>query len=139
MRSILLLLVSVVIAGCIVQPDEKSGDDKDRHKAKPLAIGKPESDAVDYSGGDRTDWKLLELQDTGTLTVDLIVDNPKSNVTLALYDRYGKQVARVAHRKDDEGTQTRLMSEVGVGKYFVMVQAQGEGDKTGYIVRASMR
>lgn len=131
--------LSALLAGCITQPDEKSGDDGDRHQAKPLPIGKPASDSVDYNAGDRTDWKVLELQDTGTLTVDVIVDNPKSNVTVALFDRYGKPVARMMHRKDDDSPQVKLMTEVGVGKYFVMVQAYKEGDKTGYLVKASVR
>jgi len=140
-RTLLSLLVAVAAlgAGCITQPDEKSGGDGDRHKAKQLKMGKPESDAVDYNAGDRTDWKLVELQDTGTLTVEVIVDNPKSNLTVAVFDRYGKPVARMAHRKDDDSPQVKLMTEVGVGKYFVMIQAMKEGDKTGYLVKASVR
>ena len=134
----LVLPLLLLVSACITQPDEKSGGDGERHQAKPLAAGKWESDAIAYGEGDRTDWKVVDLQDTGFLTLEAVLDNADANVTLALFDRYGKPINRVAHRKGDN-VQMKLTAEVGIGKYFVMIQAIGESDKTGYAIRSLVR
>jgi hypothetical protein len=133
-----VLPLLVFATACITQPDDKSGPDAERHQAKALAVGKPEADTVDYSGGDRTDWRVIDLQDGGFLTVEVMLDNPDANVTVALFDRYGKPMNRFTHRKGDQ-PQIKVTSEVGLGKYFVQVYAEKEGDKTGYSIRALVK
>jgi hypothetical protein len=138
-RTLLLATALLVSAACLTAPDQNSGGDQERHKAKPLAVGKFDADAIDYRGGDRTDWKFIMLDDSGFLTIELVLDNPASNVKVELFDRYGKPVAQATHKKDDSNPQIKLTSEVGLGKYFVMVQAASESSKTGYSIKASVK
>jgi hypothetical protein len=135
-----------VLAACLLlaclspacpDPDRGSGGDADRHQAKPLVPGRPEADSFD-GNGDRTDWKVLELADTGLLTVELVLDNADANCSLALFDRYGQPVSRVSHRRGD-GPSVKVSADVGLGRYFVRVAADGRGDRSGYTVNATMR
>lgn len=141
-RSLLIatgLLAVSSIPGC-VGPEDKSTEDYERHRAKSLALGQSEPDAVDYTGGDRTDWKVLELQDTGFLTVELILDDPAANVAVSLFDRRGKAIpgGRSSHRAGEHPL-LKVMTDVGVGRYFIRVEAEGKGDRTGYAIRAYLR
>ena len=129
---------ALALSACVPPPDSASGGDAERYTAKPLAVGKWEPDAVDGSGGDKTDWKVMDLQDTGFLTVELALDNPDAEVTISLFDRYGKPVARTGHRKGDD-PHVKLTTDVGLGKYFVRIQADHDNDKTGYSIRALVR
>jgi hypothetical protein len=131
----ILLVVTALACG---SPDRSSGDDGERHQARALTVGTWQSDSVSFKVGDRTDWKLLEILDTGFLTIELVLDDPDANILLALHDRHGIQTARVTHRSGD-GPQSRLISEVGSGRYFIQVQALGKSDNTGYTIRASVR
>jgi len=134
-----ILVFTSLLCGCKVRPDEKSGGDEERHKAKPLKVGESQSDSVDYKGGDRTDWKVIELEDAGILTIEVAMDNPKANVSVFLFDRYGKQIAKVVHTKDDQNPLIRLIADVSAGRYFIRIQAVHESDKTGYSISAKLR
>lgn len=116
---------------CITPPDGKSGGDGERHQAKIIKVGQQESDSVNYGKGDRTDWRKLDLEDSGFLTIIVDLDDPKANVEVGLYNCYGKIINKILHRKDDP-SQIVLTNEVGPGRYFIKVQAVGETDKTGY-------
>jgi len=133
-----MLIVLVTGTGCGVKPDEASGGDAERHHAKPLALNKPDGDSVNCPEGDRTDWKVLELQDVGALKVEIILDNPNANVVASLFDRYGKAITRTTHRKGD-GVLMTMASDVGLGKYFIMIQAEGGMDKSGYTIKAVVK
>jgi len=129
----------LLFAGC-PGPEDTSTPDYERHRANPIALGQTVPDSVDYPAGDRTDWMRLELQDTGFLTVELILDNPDANVTVSLFDRYGKQIpgGRSTHRKGEHPL-LKMMTDVGIGRYFIRVQADTRADKTGYAIKASLR
>ena len=139
-RKLLSMMIIVLASsiGCGVKPDEVSGGDAERHHAKPLALNKADGDSVNYAEGDRTDWKVVELQDTGSMKIEVILDNPNANVVTSLYDRYGKAITRTTHRKGDGALMT-MASDVGLGKYFIMVQAEGRPDKTGYTIKAVIK
>lgn len=141
MRTNLLAIPAAVFlaAGC-VGPEDKSTEDYERHRAAPLALGQSQPDSVDTKGGDRSDWKFIELQDTGFLTVELILDDPSANVTITLFDRYGKPVpgGRSSHRAGEHPL-LKVTTDVGVGRYFVLVQAAGKSDATGYAIKAYLR
>ncbi len=131
-------LLAVMVA-CGVKPDEKSGGDQERHKATPVKVGEAVADSVSYKDGDRTDWKVVELPDAGFLTVLVNLDNPKNDVLVALFDRYGKPVSKVVHRKDDESPVVQLITQAAPGRYFILVQAASEGAKTGYALKVSLQ
>lgn len=141
-RTVPITTVLVAIfttLGC-VGPEDKSTQDYERHRAAPLALGQSEPDSVDTRGGDRSDWKSIDLQDTGYLTVELILDNPAANVTVTLFDRYGKAVpgGRSSHRTGEHPL-LKVTTDVGVGRYFILVQAVGKSDATGYAIKATLR
>ncbi len=128
-----VLIFSLLLLGIssCVKPDGKSGGDAERYQAKPIQMGKAVADTVDYSGGDRTDWKVLTCTDPGILRIQLIVDNGNAEVVLELYNRYGKYLSRVTRLKDGP-KQVMLLQEVTPGKYFIKVFARHKHDKTGY-------
>ncbi len=132
-------LAAFLLAGLLVAcaPDRSSGPDAERHTATYLENGKWVTDSVDQGAGDTTDWKVLVLEDTGFLTLELVFDDPSANVTVELFDRFGKPMARATHRAGD-GPQLKLTTDVGIGKVFARITA-GKGTKTGYTIKASVR
>ncbi len=133
------LSLATMVMACGVKPDEKSGGDQERHKAAPVKVGEAIADSVSYKDGDRTDWKLVELPDAGFLTVLVNLDNPRNDILVALFDRYGKPVARTMHRKDDDSPAIQLITQAVPGRYFILVQAASEGAKTGYALKVSLQ
>ena len=134
---ILVCILTLAGAGACGVSDKDSGGDAERYLAKPLALGKPQPDKID-GASDRTDWKVVELQDTGFLSLELSLDNPDAEVTLAVFDRFGKPVNRVSHRKGD-GPVLKMTVEAGLGKYFVEVFAENRADATGYTISARVK
>lgn len=132
-------LIVVFALACTVKPDEKSGGDEERHKAKQLKIGESQADSVSYKDGDRTDWRVLETPDAGFLTVTVRLDNPKNEIVVALFDRYGKPVTKMVHSRKDESPIINLTTEVEPGRYFIMVQAAHSEDRTGYAIQATLK
>ena len=126
---------ALAFAACAA--DRDSGGDAERHVAKPLASGKWDPDTLDRGSGDTTDWKVMDLQDTGFLTVELVLDDPSAGVVLSVFDRFGKPLARATHR-DGDGPQLKLTTEVGIGKVFLRVLHEA-GAKSGYTIRAAVR
>lgn len=121
-------------------PDSKSGPDAERHKAKKMELGQPASDRVSYPDRDRTDWKVLEILDSGVMVIELMVDNPKAEVEVTVYNRYGQRLpsGRLVRHKDDAMVM-RLMVQVDPGRYFIRVRALHEGDSTGYQLTARLQ
>ncbi len=135
-RLFSLAILTLLAFGCGgTTPEGQSGGDAERHQAKPMALGKAEGDSVSTPDGDRTDWKILEMQDAGALKVEVILDNPDAAIVMGLFDRYGKTVTRVTHRKGD-GPLITMAADVGLSRYFLMIQAEGHKDKTGYTIKA---
>lgn len=135
----LIVTTVMFLAACGVRPDEKSGGDHERHKATPVKVGEAVADSVSYKDGDRTDWKVVELPDAGFLTVLVNLDNPKNDILVALFDRYGKPVAKMVHHKSDESPLVQLITQAAPGRYFILVQAASEGAKTGYALKVSLQ
>ena len=133
-RSVGVLAASLLVA---CAPDRASGPDAERHTATYLENGKWVAGTLDAGGGDTTDWKVLVLEDTGFLTLELVLDDPSADVTIEVFDRFGKPMARATHRSGD-GPQTKLTTDVGIGKLFTKITA-GKGAKTGYTIKASIR
>jgi hypothetical protein len=137
MKKYLIFLV-FLLASCITPPDGKSGGDGDRHEAKQLQMNQWVPDSIAYSDGDRTDWRYMEVEDSGLLVVELQFDNENANVNVEIFDKYGKRLTRhVKRAKEDVNLQ--FTQEVQGGKYFVKVQAESEGDKTGYSLRVRIK
>ena len=108
----------VALLGCA--PDRNSGGDAERHLATLIPLGRPVPDSLDRKDGDTTDWKLLDIQDTGYLNVEVVLDNPEAEVMVEAFDRYGRRIGRTVHRKDD-GPVVKLTAEVVIGKGFLKI------------------
>jgi hypothetical protein len=126
-----------ICLGVACAPERTSGPDADRHTASYLDLGRWASDSLDASAGDTTDWKVLVIEDTGFLTLEMVLDVPSADITVEVFDRFGKPMARGNHRSGD-GPQLKLTTDVGIGKIFIRVTA-GSGSKTGYTIKASVR
>jgi hypothetical protein len=120
----LLVAVSSVAAGCAKSyaPDERSGNDRVRTGAQSMPLQRAVTDAVNYEGGDATDWKSFEVPAAGPVTVEVYFDNPFVNVEVGLYDSYGSQLAR--QRRSSGSDPVRIVHSLPEGGlYFVMIQA----------------
>jgi hypothetical protein len=137
------LLVLVVAAGCAhnVNQDAASGPDAKIAGAKKLKIAESklrETGIVTYPGGDRVDWKAIELPTGkhGRLEVTLTYTTPRPglHVSFDLFDRYQAPVDDKVYKTD---RRTRTASLVDVAdKVFVRVYAPRRGDAGKYTLEA---
>ncbi|WP_428263013.1 hypothetical protein [Haliangium sp.] len=128
-------------AGCArnVPQHENSGKDYRYKGAKKIELEDGEGrvrDIVTYPGGDRIDWKLIELPEgqQGTLRVKLRWRPPRPGLDLAfdVYDEYFDRVAR-AKPSPGSGDRSKGVKVKGAsGKYYVMVYAPERSDAGRY-------
>jgi len=124
-----------------VPQDEKSGEDRERKGAKPIILENGEGKAsgiVTYPGGDRIDWKLIELPDKqrGTLELKLAWATPRPGLQLAfeVFDEWGAPIVQSAKTSKKRSKARVRTAEVqnARGKYYVRVYAVGRGDAGKY-------
>ena len=121
--------------GCGGDPEAGSGGDAYRNEAQAMPLDELVDDSLSLDEADRTDWKALDLEDAGQLAIEFSADEPEAKSLLAVFDRYGEQLAS-ANRS---GGQVSVM-EVDVprgGRYFLMVQAL-EGPPSAYSILVSL-
>jgi len=146
MRSILWIVGLVVTSGCPhnVNQDVASGPDAKITGAKTLKIAQSsvkESGIVTYPGGDRVDWKAIELPSGkhGRLDVTLTYSTPRPGlkVSFDVYDKFRMRVdeQHVAY-KTEKHTRTASLVDVS-DKVFVRVYAPKRGDAGKYQLTAS--
>ena len=135
-----IVFMLVAMSSCGIGPDSQSGGDERRDIAKELPLDEwvTDEDGVNNAGGDRTDWKKISLPRSGTLFVEVAVDEKNVTVEVGLYDRYGRLLLQKTKRA---GTteHVRFEGEVTRGNYFVCIAARKSEDKSVYSVRASMQ
>jgi hypothetical protein len=141
LKAVLLAVLSglVVFCGCATDPDGQSGGDGRRDQAADLPLEEwlTDENGVFYGGGDRNDWRKLEVKGSGTIYVEVAVDNKDAEVVAVLYDKYGQ---RLIEKTKQAGTTDHLKFQgpVSKGRYFVRVYAQRSEDRSVYSIRASM-
>jgi hypothetical protein len=123
-------------AGCDSDPDAASGGDAYRNEASPMALGEWVSDSINYSDGDRTDWKTLLLAAPGEVKLELNADIPDIELRAALVDRYGFVLGTVVRPEGTDGAVELKLKAAAAGRHFVMVQALG-GDPSSYSIKLS--
>ncbi len=160
MRAILGLgmLAAIAAAGCVrsIDPAAHSGADGKYKGARaitldagPGGIAGEASGVVTYPGGDRVDWKKIELpaDQTGTLTLELQWRAPRPGLDLAfeVWTQWGDKVGGVEARKWNQsrrsarranGTKTTTIDNVK-GTVFVSVFASNRGDAGRYKLAAT--
>jgi hypothetical protein len=124
-----------------VSQDATSGADGNQKGAKPVLLENGEGRAtgiVTYPGGDRADWKLVELpaKKRGTLDLQLAWAPPRPGLQLAfdVFDEWGQDIVKSekTSKKRSKGRIRTAQVEGASGKYFVRVYAVGRGDAGKY-------
>jgi hypothetical protein len=124
-----------------VAQDAATGPDGKEKGAKAITLENGEGKAsgiVTYPGGDRIDWKLIELPDKqrGTLDIKLAWTPPRPGLQLAfdVFDEWGTAIVQSQKTsKKRSMSRTRMASvDDAKGKYFVRVYAVGRGDAGKY-------
>jgi hypothetical protein len=141
------VVVAVVVAACAhnVPQDLATSEDGRQNGAKPLVIEAGEAHdtgIVTYPGGDRVDWKVLELpaNQRGTLEVTLRWTSPRPGLKLAfdVLDAWNKPVGGAAQR--DRARKSRIATVADAkGKYFIRVYAVGRGDAGRYTLGVTFK
>jgi hypothetical protein len=140
------LLGLLVLVGCAhnVPQDRSTGPDGRVKGATPLVFENGEArerGIVTYPGGDRVDWKLIELPEKqkGKLDLQLTWKTPRPGLQVAfdVFDQYNTPIVATAAAKRTSGrTRTATINDA-VGKYFVRVYAPKRGDAGAYTLTAS--
>lgn len=142
MRQVGFLLV-VGLWGCAhnVRQDAATGPDGKQKGALPIVVQDGEGKAhgiVTYPGGDRVDWKVLELPEgqKGKLDLQLKYRTPRPglHVSFDVFDQWNTPVTKAAK---PIGRQMMATIDNAEGKYFVRIYAPKRGDAGTYDLVAS--
>jgi hypothetical protein len=137
------LLFSVVLAlSCAhnVAQDSATGTDGKIKGAKPIVLDNGEGKSkgiVTYPGGDRVDWKEVDLPDKikGTIDIKLQWTPPRPGLQLAfdVFDEFNAQVgqSKRAGKRSKSRVRTATILQAK-GKYFIRVYAVNRGDAGTY-------
>lgn len=144
-----LIGIAIAAAACAhnVSQEASTGADGKQKGAKPIAIENGEGKAtgiVTYPGGDRADWKLIDLaKQRGTLQLQLSWTPPRPGLQLAfdVWDEWGAPVAETqkTSKKRSKGRIKSATVENAKGKYYVRVYAVGRGDAGKYRLTADFK
>jgi hypothetical protein len=148
----LALLVGLVgAAGCAhnVAQDKATGADGKPKGAKKITLEQNEGKAtgiVTYPGGDRVDWRLIELPEGKRGTLDLRLRwtpaRPGLDLAFDVYDDFGTKVGGVKPRKGSS-LRTRGSKKTSIanakGKYLVQVYAPQRGDAGKYTLTVAFQ
>lgn len=140
--SIVGLIVLLAACASNVPQDKKTGPDGKVKGAKEMVLDNGEAKAtgiVTYPGGDRIDWKEIQLPEKkrGTLEVKLQWTTPRPGLQLA-FDVFNEWFELLASsskktgKKRAKGRSRSATIENAKGKYFIRVQAVGRGDAGKY-------
>jgi hypothetical protein len=144
------LLVPLALLSCAsnVPQDKKSGADGKVKGAKSMVLENGEAKAtgiVTYPGGDRIDWKLIELPEKkkGTLEIKLQWTPPRPGLQLAfdVFDEWNELLVSSSKKtgKKARGRNRSATLENAKGKYFIRVYALGRGDAGKYKLSAEFK
>lgn len=139
MRPIVCLFLSIAaLASCAanVSQDAKTGDDGKQKGAKEVRLENGEGKAkgvVTYPGGDRVDWRMVELDKDkrGQLDIDLKWNPPRPGLKLNfdVFDEWNLPV--ISGKRSGKRARTASITNAK-GKYFIRVYAVGRGDAGSY-------
>jgi hypothetical protein len=135
MRAASSILVLALLTACQITPDEKSGDDRWRHLAKPVPFGDWDApDRVSYPEQDRTDWKKVDVAEDGNVKFELDVKAADAVVLMEVYNTYGKSVERIQKIRGDASPLV-VRKALSAGRYFVRIMAMEDTDEAEYSLK----
>lgn len=149
-RGPILISACLVALSCAhnVRQDKATGNDGKTKGAKELRLENGEAKAsgiVTYPGGDRVDWKLIEVPEKkrGKLDIKLAWTPPRPGLQLAfdVFDEWYQPLVS-SKKKGGRKSKGRIRTasvdvrgkgvSPGEGKYFIRVYALGRGDAGKY-------
>ena len=78
-------------------PEDHSGRDTQRAGAQQIPLETAVTDALNFEGGDATDWKVFEIPSPDTYTLEFYWDAPFVHSSVALHDQYGTLLQALTH------------------------------------------
>jgi hypothetical protein len=121
-----------------VNQDKSTGEDGKVKGAKALNLENGEAKSngiVTYPGGDRVDWKRIELPARGIMDIKLQWSAPRPGLQLAfdVFDEWNTPIvqSKKASKKSRARVKTATVDNAK-GKYFIRVYAMGRGDAGKY-------
>jgi len=130
-----------VVMGCahVVPQDAATGRDGKEKGAVPIRLDNNAAVAhgiVTYPGGDRVDWRSIELPGSGTLELKMTYTTPRPGLRVAfdVFDQYNTPIAvqRAVARRSREAK-----IDHAKGTYFVRIYAPRRGDAGTYKLAAA--
>lgn len=115
---LLLGLAAACVPNIQRDPNENSGNDGERSKAQPLALNEPVNDRVDFTEGDATDWKLIQVPAPGRVTVILGCDNTGAWCAARVRDEVGRVVESIESRGQPRAESSLTLTR---GNYYLEV------------------
>lgn len=144
------MLLGLLCAACAhnVPQDEHTGNDGKIKGAKRIELDNGEgrsSGIVTYPGGDRVDWKQVELPDKtrGSLDIRLQWQAPRPGLQLAfdVFDAYNWPIVQ-SQKQSKKRSSSRVRTATidnARGKYFIRVYAVGRGDAGKYTLKVDFK
>lgn len=148
-RVLVIVGVSAALAaGCPknVPQELRTGEDGKVKGARAMKLENNEARArgiVTYPGGDRVDWKVIELpkEQRGAMRLKLKWTPPRPGLDLSfdVYDEYGNVVASAKPNKRKQSRKTTKTAAIAnaTGKLFVQIYASERGDAGQYALTAA--
>ena len=147
-KSLAIIFAASALITCArnVAQDKSTGSDGKVKGAKSIELENGEArlrGIVTYPGGDRVDWRVIDLpkDKLGTLTLRLswIPPRPGLGLGLDVFDEWGKQVASARGGKSKKKKTNRRSRKAEVtpakGKYYIRVYAPYRGDAGKYTLK----
>ena len=139
------IAIAVCLVGCAnnVPQDRSTGPDGKPKGAQAIKLENGEAvtkGIVTYPGGDRVDWKLVELPEgkSGRLELQMQWTTPRPGLQLG-FDVFDQWNNPVANAKGSKGRSRDAFVDQAKGKYFVRVYAKGRGDAGAYKLAVAFR
>src|SRR5262245_21487733 len=126
----LAILFTVSSCARIVVQDSKSGEDAKEKGAKPMTLDNGEAKAhgiVTYPGGDRVDWKMVELPSRGQMDIKLQWQPPRPGLQLSfdVFDEWNTPIVQSKKQKGSKKSHSRVrtatVDDALKGKYFIRI------------------
>lgn len=139
-----LAMIGAVGCGGKMAPNARSGIDQDVDGAEALELTDGEGsvvDSVSYGGGDRVDWKAIELpaKESGRLALELRWKSGRNGADLSfiVYDEANKKLAEARPRPHSHKISKALEVADAHGTIYVKVYASERKDAGDYALHAT--
>lgn len=136
------MAIALVTGGCLrnIAQNSDSGKDQQYKGAKLIELEDGEGevrDIVTYPGGDRVDWKVIELPEgqKGDLRIRLRYRSarPGMEVVFAVFDQWFHRVARTKRKKSkSQRGKKRATVKGATGRYYIQIYAPTRMDAASY-------